>query len=86
MVGFISFVLDYFCKMCNKVRVLLIGVFYNCLFDKIGLSLRDFLNDEVFLFKKIEDFVKKKKLIRSLELDMLMFRIGGQIEDGIYVY
>lgn len=76
-VGFISSVSDHFCKTCNKVRVSSTGVLYNCLFDKTGLSLRDFLNDEALLLKKIEDFVKKKKLIRSLESDMPMFRIGG---------
>jgi len=76
-VGFISSVSDHFCKTCNKVRVSSTGVLYNCLFDKNGLKLRDFLDDEKLLLKKIEDFVKKKKLIRSLKSDMPMFKIGG---------
>jgi len=76
-VGFISSVSDHFCKTCNKVRVSSTGVLYNCLFDKNGLKLRDFLDDEDLLLKKIEDFVKKKKLIRSLKSDMPMFKIGG---------
>lgn len=76
-VGFISSVSDHFCKTCNKVRVSSTGVLYNCLFDKNGLGLREFLDDEELLLKKIEDFVKQKKLIRSLKSDMPMFKIGG---------
>ncbi|BCS81683.1 GTP 3',8-cyclase [Caldicellulosiruptor diazotrophicus] len=76
-VGFISSVSDHFCKTCNKVRVSSTGVLYNCLFDTNGLKLRDYLDAEELLLKKIEDFVKKKKLIRSLKSDMPMFRIGG---------
>ncbi|WAM32226.1 GTP 3',8-cyclase MoaA [Caldicellulosiruptor naganoensis] len=77
VVGVINAVSGHFCGSCNKVRVSSRGVLYNCLFDKIGLNLKEYLNDEDILIEKIQEFVKKKNFTRLPSTDSMMFKIGG---------
>ncbi|WP_271628658.1 GTP 3',8-cyclase MoaA [Caldicellulosiruptor sp. DIB 104C] len=77
IVGFINAVSGHFCDRCDKVRVSSKGVLYNCLFDKLGLDLKEYLNDEDVLVEKIQEFIKSKKFIRNPTTDLMMFKIGG---------
>lgn len=77
IVGFINAVSGHFCGSCNKMRISSEGILYNCLFDKNGLNLREYLNDERLLIEKIQEFVKKKNFTRLPSTDSMMFKIGG---------
>lgn len=77
IVGFINAVSGHFCSTCNKVRVSSEGVLYNCLFDKSGFNLKEYLKDEKLLIEKIQEFVKRKNFTRLPSTDSMMFKIGG---------
>jgi len=77
IVGFINAVSGHFCDRCDKVRVSSRGILYNCLFDRIGLDLKEYLNDEDILIEKIQEFVKKKRFTRNPTTDTMMFKMGG---------
>jgi len=76
-IGFINAVSGHFCDRCDKVRVSSRGILYNCLFDRIGLDLKEYLNDEDILIEKIQEFVKKKRFTRNPTTDTMMFKMGG---------
>ncbi|WAM34477.1 GTP 3',8-cyclase MoaA [Caldicellulosiruptor morganii] len=75
--GFINAVSGHFCERCDRVRVSAEGILYNCLFDKTGLDLKEYLTDEDVLEEKVQEFIKKKKFTRNQSTDSMMFRIGG---------
>jgi cyclic pyranopterin phosphate synthase len=82
-IGFISPISCKFCPDCNKIRLTSTGKIKPCLHSNDEIDLREYLNDEELLIKKMKSAIFNKPLEHHLEeesssrSDKMMYQIGG---------
>jgi len=82
-IGFISPISCKFCSDCNKIRLTSTGKIKPCLHSNDEIDLREYLNDDEILIKKMKSTIFNKPLEHHLEeestsrSDKMMYQIGG---------